>query len=371
MKKNQVNAILVDQAKRTRNILIYLCAIITIFSISLVSLLIYFEKNKNYYVSYNENGIINYKVYLRENDFFDNNYLEENNQYIASLIDYITAEFKYKLSMDEENVNYKYSYKIDAIVDVKEKGTQNSLYNFTETILETDEKQSNSNEKVSIQENVEIDYNKYNDIIKKFVSVYELDDIESTLTINMHIKTKGSCEEFREDSNNESVMTLSIPLTTKTMAIDISNNMVNANDNILVCKKDYKNVYTFLIISIAAILCDIVLLIALVKYQIKTRTAETIYEKELKKILNNYRSYIQKINNLFDLNGYQPLRVDTFNELLEIRDTIQQPILMVENESKSGVYFIIPSNTKILYMYRLKVSDIKQQMLKNTEDFNL
>ena len=154
MKKNQVNAILVDQAKRTKNILLYLSAIITIFSISLVSLLIYFEKNKNYYVNYNENGVINYKVFLKENDFFNNNYLEENNQYIASLIEYITAEFKYKLSMDEENVNYKYSYRIDAIVDVKEKGTQNPLYNFNETILESSEKESNSNEKVSIEENV-------------------------------------------------------------------------------------------------------------------------------------------------------------------------------------------------------------------------
>ena len=371
MKRNQVNAILVDQAKRAKTILLYLCVIIMVFSVSLLSLLVYFEQNKNYYVNYSENGIIDYKVYIKENDFFNNNYLEKNNQYIASLIDYITAEFKYNLSMDEENVNYTYSYRIDAIVDVKEKGTQNSLYNFVETILETNENNSNSNEKVSIQESIQIDYNKYNNLIKKFISVYELDDIESVLTINMYVKAKGSCEEFREDSNNESIMSLSIPLTTRTMAIDISNNMVNANDNILVCKKNYTNVYMFLIISIAAILCDVILIVFLLKYQFKTRTAETIYEKELKKILNNYRSYIHKINNIFDLKGYQSLIVDTFNELLEIRDTIQQPILMVENESKNGVYFIIPSNTKLLYMYRLKVSDIKKQMQQNTEKIDV
>ena len=50
--------------------------------------------------------------------------------------------------------------------------------------------------------------------------------------------------------------------------------------------------------------------------------------------------------------------------MLEIRDTIKQPILMKENDDKTGAYFVIPSSTKILYVYRLKVSDIK----KNNND---
>ena len=53
--------------------------------------------------------------------------------------------------------------------------------------------------------------------------------------------------------------------------------------------------------------------------------------------------------------------------MLEIRDTLQQPILMVENKKKDGVYFIIPSNTKILYTYGLKLSDIKKQMSEKEE----
>lgn len=371
MKKNQVNAILVDQAKRRKNIFIHIYAIIVVFFIALLFLLIYLERNKNYYVNYDEYGKIDYKVYLKENDFFDNDYLEANNQYIANLIDYITADFNYNLSMTEKNINYKYSYRIEAVVNVKEEGTNNSLYNFTESLFESTENTSNSNERVTIKENIKIDYAKYNDIIKKFISVYELEDTNSTLTINMYVNAIGSCEDFSNDTSNESIMTLEIPLTTKTMAIDISNNMINADDNILICKKEYANTPLFLVMSVVAGIADILILIKLVKYEIKTRSAETIYEKELKKILNNYRSYIQKINNNFELKGYQALKVDTFNDILEIRDTIQQPILMVENEDKNGVYFIIPSNTKVLYMYGLKVSDIKKQMKENTKDSNI
>ena len=51
--------------------------------------------------------------------------------------------------------------------------------------------------------------------------------------------------------------------------------------------------------------------------------------------------------------------------MLEIRDTVKQPILMKENNNKTGTYFVIPSNTKILYVYRLKVSDIRKDFKKN------
>ena len=67
---------------------------------------------------------------LSENSFFSNNYLGANNQYIASLINYITANFDYSLKMEEKGIEYKYKYRIDAEVNVKEKDTNNSLYNY-------------------------------------------------------------------------------------------------------------------------------------------------------------------------------------------------------------------------------------------------
>ena len=47
-------------------------------------------------ISYNEEGSrVNYKVYLKENDYFSNKYLGEGETYIASLIDYINIKYKY------------------------------------------------------------------------------------------------------------------------------------------------------------------------------------------------------------------------------------------------------------------------------------
>ena len=54
--------------------------------------------------------------------------------------------------------------------------------------------------------------------------------------------------------------------------------------------------------------------------------------------------------------------------MLEIRDTVQEPILMIESKYNKGAYFVIPSGTKILYSYGLKVSDIKKNMKSQNKE---
>lgn len=363
MKRNQVNAILTNQTKRRNTVFGLICIIIIAFIIAVSFFFIYFERSKEQYVSYNESSNIDYKVFLEENEFFENDYLGVEKQYIASLIKDIDANFSYKLSLEEKEIEYKYSYRIETVVDVKEKNSNNSLYNKTKTLVEEKETTTALNE-VKINEKVNIDYNYYNDLINKFITIYDLEDIESVLTINMYVNVIGSCEKFYDNSAKESVMSLSIPLTTKTISIDISDNLINSENNLMRCKSIYTNNSLFLVFGIIWSTFGITLIAYTIRYEIKTRTAENIYERELKKILNNYSSYIQKLGNDFDFKDYQLLKVDTFNDMLEIRDTIHQPILLKENSNKTGAYFVIPSNTKLLYVYRLKVSDIEKKFRK-------
>ena len=367
MKRSQVNAILTAQTKRRNVVMAFVCFIIIILILSFSFFCVYLNRNKGYFVSYDETSDIDYKVYLKENEFFNNNYIVSNQQYIASLIEYIDADFNYKLSLEEKDIEYKYSYRIEATVDVKQKGTNLSLYTNNIELLQSVEKIS-SLKNVTINENIKIDYNYYNNLIKKFIDIYELENIESTLTVNMYVNVVGSCEDFVENKEKESVMSLQIPLTTKTMAIDLSDNLINSENNVMQCKSLYINNHVFAVLSGVFAFVGLCLTILTFKYIIETRTAEDLYEREMKKILNNYSSYIQTLGNDFPLSEYQLLKVETFTDMLEIRDTIRQPILMKQNSNKTGAYFIIPSNTKILYVYRLKVSDLEKSLEKNRKN---
>ena len=139
MKKNRVNEILVNQAKRRNTVLAFSWVILIVFVISLSFFLTYIERNKESYVTYDEDSIIDYKVLLKENDFFDDSYLGSNSQYIASLIDYINASFEYNLALNEKDVDFKYSYRIEADVNVTHKDVSQPLYNKTVELLKEKE----------------------------------------------------------------------------------------------------------------------------------------------------------------------------------------------------------------------------------------
>lgn len=368
MKKNQVNAILVEQTNRRKKIIKYGFIISLLMFFALLFAYLFIIKNRNYYVSYKEDSKVNYKVYLKDNSFFDKSYIEQDKQYIASLINNISVDFGYSLDVLKENINYNYEYYIESSIEVKDKNTNKLLYDYNERLKDVTLKKSNRLSHVNINENVKVDYNKYNDLVKRFINFYDLDDAVSTLNIKMFVKVLGDCDEI--DSNKDSVFSISMPLTEKTIGIDIQKELLDdSEEKFIVCKSNNVSSYIYLIFSIVFVGSSLYFIYKLVKYILKTRTAESIYQKELNKILNNYKSYIQKINNPFDISKYQLLTVDTFTDMLEIRDTLNQPILMSQNKNNTGVHFIIPSNTKILYIYTIKVSDIKKKMVNN--EFNI
>ena len=64
----------------------------------------------------------------------------------------------------------------------------------------------------------------------------------------------------------------------------------------------------------------------------------------------------------YDIGTSQVIKIKTFNDILEIRDTLKQPILMLENQKKNGTFFIIPATNSIIYVYALRVVDIAAKL---------
>ena len=54
--------------------------------------------------------------------------------------------------------------------------------------------------------------------------------------------------------------------------------------------------------------------------------------------------------------------------MLEIRDTIQAPILMYENEDKTCAKFMIPTDSKLLYVYKIEVEGYVEPETEKREE---
>ena len=330
--------------------------IIAVVAIAVViSALVSYQLNQKYFIGYTESGSIDYDVYLKDNEFYDSPYLDKNQSYVASLIDRIITNFYYDIDMDAEDVNYRYSYTITSRLEIIDDTSDVPIFNPEYELVSVKDKSQNSSNRLTINEIVVLSYDEYNDLASKFLETYDLAGATtSNIVLTLKVDVLSDCEAFTGSSVDTYSSELRIPLTTKTVNIKMTSSVPDAEAKMIACTRGAGS-EVFKTTAIVLGISDILLALLLVAFIYLTRTDDITYTARVKKILSQYKSYIQRIKNLFETRGYQVILVDTFDEMLEIRDTIQAPILMHENEDKTCAKFMIPTDSKILYLYEIKI----------------
>ncbi len=334
LKENRKNSIYVGIA-----LLTFLCVI------SLFLMRIAFKKNEKVFLSYSDNKNLEYKVLLKENEYYKDNQMAKGNQYIANLIQHISADFNYHFNLP---AHYQYHYKIIGVVDVVDEKTNKTIYSFSEDLLT--EQIGESDGILDIAQNITIEYDKYNNLINQFVTTYDLKNVTCQLSLNLDLTVDSPTQQFVKQ--NFTAMSLEVPLAMNTISIDTSYDLSNHN-NLIEIQQQTQDTFPYFKLAIALLAFDALLAILFIIYLKKSETEEDKYNNQLKKILNNYDSYISRVEDDFNMQEYQILKVQRFSDLLEIRDTMQLPIIMLENKEQLVTCFVIPTPSNILYFYSI------------------
>lgn len=344
---------------RKKDIRKFVIVISCLLIAGILLLCFYFISGNKRVMTYKESSDIDYKVMLKDNEFYEDNYLDKDKGYIASIIDSILiTNYNYKVDFSED-VDYDYSYKVVAEIDVKDQKNDNNIYHFSEVLSEKKNSKDRGDIDITISD-LSVNFPKYNNIISKFKNIYELNNINSSLNVNLYVTINNINGRDVSKFNDKKVASLIVPLTLNTVSIDTSKN-INVDNNVV--ELDGGNyIIWVLFLGLLLIIIGAVYAFCLVVYLRKSRTAQMIYDKEIKNIMNNYNGYIQRISDSYDIGTSQVLKIESFNDILEIRDTLKQPILMLENDKKDGTFFIIPATNNIIYTYALRVVDIKAKM---------
>ena len=333
---------------------------IVITLIGLILLYSYYTLSRGHYINYVEDSNVDYVVCLKENNFYENRCVSKGNQYVASLIDYIPANFNYKLDFVNGNIEYVYNYNIVAEFNVLDSDNDKVLYTKEEVIYTSEDKVSSSG--ININYNMNIDYNKYNNLLNSFISVYDLSQTKNSLKVSMdiNIKNKGNNNIDLTALNSSKATSITIPLTTKTVNIDISGTTLNTDNNKLVIKPE-KNYAFVLVLGIVFIIIGVGLYILISYINKKSRTIKEIYEDRIKKITLAYDSYIQKITGDYPIGASQICKVTSFKDMIEIKESSEKPLLMLENKEKTGTFFLIPVGEGVIYTYAIRIVDIEAE----------
>ena len=202
---------------------------------------------------------------------------------------------------------------------------------------------TNIGNKVNINETVEIDYTKYINKIRPYLTQ---GDTESYGEIQLSLFLKDE-EDARE------VSSLVIPLTGK--SFHISKNIISNENQIIEVssnKWNDSNINDAVIASILIVFC-LIIVYRCARLVILVTSNRSFYQKTLQNILSEYDRLIVVARDGYTSNeDKEIIKLDSFDELLKIRDIIQKPIIFSRiNNIKSD--FIVEDNEK-LYKYTLK-----------------
>ena len=342
--------------QRKKWMFIQIGIILLLVAVALSMLGIYNVIGQTQYIEYAESSHINYKVQYGENEFFDGEWLEKDQSYISSLTENISADFSYSMNIASLDMSLEYLYWIDAKMVITDKNIGAPYYTVEDRLLTTQKKIFNNQSSVKISEKINIDYVHYDSIARSFIDTYDLENGVANLAVTFNVKTKCSNENFANDCQKTYSTTLNIPLASDTFSIYSTSaspeNAVNTFEY-----QGVANSTVFLIISIVTGSVACLAIIGLLLFLRLTRNFDITYAARVRNIFNSYSSFIQRINGDFDVEGYQVVMVKTFSEMLAIRDTIQSPILACENSDETMTRFFIPSDTKLLYVFEIKVDN--------------
>ena len=314
------------------------------------------QKEQN--VFYEEVGTPNYKIYLKDNNYYKQDYLDKDMSYISNLIDYVSINYDYKFISDTE-LNGEYYYKI--VADLEIRNQQNDSLFYVERYDLTEEKKfpiKNETEYV-INETIDIEYDSYNAIANNFEASYGV-DTESNLTVSLelHRKIDGTLAS-NSDINSADKVNVIIPLSEKTINLK-TEPLAKKSKNVVISLNHCKiNDIKYLLGALLFLGFALITFIYITKKAMSLKHKLNSYDKMLRKILRQYDRLIVNVNTMPNFEQNNTIEVDSFYELLDAKDSIHNAIFYYEVTPHQKCYFYIDNGNNFI-VYTLKNSDLKK-----------
>jgi len=326
------------------------------FGLSVILCIYTFGANSMTPITYTEQNDLDYKVYLKNNDYYENEYVQDM-EYISNLINYIDLDYNYSLVVDKD-MDLDYSYNVIARIKVYNNEEGNLIHKKEETLV--DEVRGTKKGMIQINEDLKVNYPTYNDYAKQFKNQFSL-FANSKLEVIMSIQVKD-----KEGKLNKSYSDIiEVPLGEQLVRISKIYEKPLANGKINVTEFDLNRAVfggTFLLISILLFLISIFQIIKI--SIIKSKSGYSIYQKTLHRIFNEYDKLVVNTLEVPAVKDQQLIRVTSFEELVDAADNLQKPILYTEIEKGKLCHFCVISE-KQFYQYWL---DVTGEVTERTDD---
>lgn len=305
-------------------------------------------------ISYTDGGNIDYKVYLKPNDFYEQPYLGKNMVYVSGLIKNITADFAYQTSFSEP-YSGELEYSISGKIQVSDSSGSNIYYTKEYVLLKNTKVKFENLTNKTVNESITIDYDYYNNLANKFKSSYGL-DASGNFIITFNVKkTIGELSVSETKS-----MGMTIPLSQRAISITTDSSTINSTKSITSESKVSLNNKLFVAIAVISFILAVASLLRLLELIFLALGKKSEYDRYLDKVFKEYDRLIVQTNTVPRFDDKNIIKIEKFEELLDARDTFKQPIMYFNVSPHNKCYFYINRGDEV-YLTTLKAVDFEKK----------
>jgi cbb3-type cytochrome oxidase subunit 3 len=248
------------------------------------------------------------------------------------------------------NVNYQYDYDVTAkVIATDGDSTDKVLYESEEVLVPAKRLSGNTGE-FFINESINIDYGKYNSLITAFRSDYGL-TLKANVIVTLNVHLVGEADGFAEVIKSDQRVALNIPLSERTINVSLNSDEINNEGSLEEKARDFaKNLPWIIVADISAIVFLSILIISIVIFVFR-ESRRSDYDKELSHIMKEYGQIIVKVDRLPETPAGHVVEVGDFDELLNVHDTVEKPIIYKELvQNHCSIFMIEDSETVYTYI---------------------
>lgn len=302
------------------------------------------EKEK---LLFQETGNVSYSVCLTKNSFFDDNCLDANMAYVASLIKKIPLNFNYQFNGNIDNMVSSVDYEIVAKLVIKNSDTLTKYYEKEYVLVPKTNDSLGDNTLYNLKKQVDIDYDYYNNIATTFKSQYGVD---ADSYLDVYLNVYNNLNDYKELPTLGQIA-VEIPLSKKAIEIKLNTQELNKKVEKTIVTKCFKinNGFKLLIGTIILLISSFFLWLVLTNITLHSKKISK-YDKLINKILKEYDRLIVETSTSIDFNDYNIFVIESFNELVDVRDNLQLPIMFLNLKDQGlAQFYVLQDNNLYLY----------------------
>lgn len=299
-------------------------------------------------VTYDEKSNVSYNVCINEDtysQYYATSCLDENMEYLTGIAERIPTSFKYNIDYSE-NVEKKLNYYVVANVVIA-KEANGKVLNTVEDVLVEKTDYSVFSDRAEFLVDVDIPIKKYIDYVSNYNAQFGLTSY-ATLDVVFYVDDGNSIKK---------VSTLEMPISTNTFSIERTNiqnekQLLNAED---VNGWDNLN-SSYAIVGLIFVLIGLLGIIRLSDLVYKVVGTNSLYQRKLNRILREYDRLIVIARDEYNVDTSKKLiKVASFGELLDARDTLEKPIVYLKVNSVKSEFYV--EDSEAVYKYTMKEAD--------------